>query len=710
MASSSAGGWGTFHPSPPVSTSLPTSPYGSHSSNNRPQKSLSNLSPFAEGFRPSLFTLRNVGEAGITEEAEEDEENRLPDAHEANTAIDRGPSNHAELALELPDDLSPPSPPPKSTKMMSIEELAAGLGISPDPEPCLIDAADDASDKALAVNGRDAVQEKDDHQTRPIQRVAIEGAEGAASLPATSLINTYSPIDQAEEPVSPHQADGAPTLNVHHEPRKSLSAPNLQLFLADAANSGQINFLSRHPVSEQGYVAGQSSESQSGRSTPVSAEYSNPSDEERARQRRILSTSTKGPHKRDNIVRTASHSPVTALRNPESWLDRNDSEAIISNPSDEEEILREHLMHPHPRQTLHWNDLPIPSATAINTAPFFIHASTPSHASSTFPSSVGRDPSSKPGSRLGLNAAAPEFVFGGVARSRISGRHGGSLASSVATDVQQVTDVQQDPSTKSRETPHLNAAAPEFKPNFIFKLPPLPPSTAGQSREPFTSMFSSNAPYVEDYVPEAQPGSAKRQRVEHAHGQHDDSRFEDISSEITPRKIIAPANQFLSQKGPQADANANGKDNMRSFKFPPSPVLAPQASPPSQPSPMTMLARPMGSISSVGHGSATALSSTLQQFRFVSPSSQTRAIIPAHSLEPSPSEQRPPLPSSDETAGASNSQSPGIDYRIGQPSHTVTQTVLSPSSRMSDFGGGGSRMPSSTVVSICCPAMYVREW
>lgn len=119
-------------------------------------------------------------------------------------------------------------------------------------------------------------------------RIAIEGAVGHSSMP-----NSASAHMEAE--------GGNDGLNTFHEPRKSISAPDLHERLLEAAQGAG---LAESPADTE-----HSERESSDIASDVDTEYSNPSDEAQARARR------------DKGLSSASFSPAAGLHSLDSWLE-----------------------------------------------------------------------------------------------------------------------------------------------------------------------------------------------------------------------------------------------------------------------------------------------------------------------------------------------------------------------------------------------------
>ena len=242
-------------------------------------------------------------------------------------------------------------------------------------------------------------------------------------------------------------------------------------------------------------------------------EWSNPSDEERARQerrqrrivRRAQGTIQDVPRKLPNFPRPppASYIPLSNQREVD----------VLSNPSDEEKILEESVYPQLPSSGSTGYGRPLPPLPHSRTTsaqfsyydPVTAHSRTASEQVIPYPSlpaEMAPPPSAglKPAS---LNPFAKPFVFGVKSTSTMPSWQQPATA---------VTPVQ---SSQSASNKPLNAAASEFKPNFTFQPPVAAPrlSFTSQSPEPIsTGRPLPTPPDAYDANGREKQGREKRQR------------------------------------------------------------------------------------------------------------------------------------------------------------------------------------------------------
>lgn len=243
-------------------------------------------------------------------------------------------------------------------------------------------------------------------------------------------------------------------------------------------------------------------------------EYSNPSEEERDLEER----------------RRRSVGGFGAPPDPDNWI-LGEDEDIVSNPSDEERHRKGTVGRRVPFQ--------FPGHQA-NTSGDSTHRMSQNF---TFPprplpqppsgfTSVNTSFDARTGiggqhtRKSSLNAHAPEFVFG--ARP--------SLGAAV------------DPVANPQKKPTLNAFAAEFKPVFTYTAPAGAPKISIPPPQPAQPVYSS----IEQ--PQVEEGGVKRQKVKQ------DIWLSGSEADTDRRKSIIEANPELRER--------DGKDNMRSFKFP----------------------------------------------------------------------------------------------------------------------------------------------
>ncbi|KAF9651983.1 hypothetical protein BDM02DRAFT_3266639 [Thelephora ganbajun] len=276
------------------------------------------------------------------------------------------------------------------------------------------------------------------------------------------------------------------------------------------------------------------SEDQRGESDEESiGEWSNPSDEERARQerrqrrvaRRAQSTLQDVPRKLPNFPRPppTSYLPLSNQREDD----------VLSNPSDEEKIIEERVYPqlPPSGSTGYGRPLPpLPHSRTTSTQfsyydPAAAHSRTASEQVVSYPSlptetatplSAGLKPAS-------LNPFAKPFVFGAKSTSTLPSWQ---QPTTVLTSAQSAQSIPSKP---------LNATASEFKPSFTFQPPIAAPHLSFNSQSPeLTGRPLPTPPAVHDTNGREQQGREKRQR-----------------------------------RSSDGDDDEGGINNMSSFKFPP---------------------------------------------------------------------------------------------------------------------------------------------
>lgn len=265
-------------------------------------------------------------------------------------------------------------------------------------------------------------------------------------------------------------------------------------------------------------------------------EWSNPSDEERARQRRRqkrVARRTQGtaqdvPRKLPNFPRPppTSYIPLFSQREVD----------VLSNPSDEEKILEEGVYPQLPPSGSTGYGRPLPPLPHSRTTsaqfsyydPATAHSRTASEQVIPYPSLPAEmAPLLSAGLKsASLNPFAKPFIFGTKSTSNISSWQQPTTA---PTAVQ---------SSQSASSKPLNAAASEFKPNFTFQPPVAAPrlSFTSQSPEPISAGRPlPTPPTAYDASGREKQGREKRQR-----------------------------------RSSDGDDDEGGVNNMSSFKFPPS--------------------------------------------------------------------------------------------------------------------------------------------
>ena len=492
----------------------------------------------------------------------------------------------------------------KPARLLSLKELSAGFGISDSESdagkqailptfgrPGLLASSLAAEAKPFVPSAPPAIEVEAElltSQDVPLERIPIEGAIGHASVSSTALIQDLDELSPRQD----MHANSSALLRPGHETRRSVSAPDLHQLLAEvkeAHGTDEGEPQSPFVTSEKGYAvesgADSDSESVVSRASKRSlAEYSNPSEEERARERRNLSRSVSSPlapmqtHSSGSSITSLvglgnnAVSPTASfvyangssiLRNSvaEKWLDRHESEEIISNPSDEEEILANLGLTESRRpswtpsmlsQANTFGEFSLHSTAGLSGRPDYLHAANASYASAT--SSTARSNATAEQSKTSLNAAAPAFVFGGTSQTL--------------------------PSLALTALPNLNPSASEFKPSFTF-------STTGPGLPQSSTVTASNGLEQEEEEEEDREVSdreTKRSKVEDNEGV---VWLSDISPELTA--TLPPGIQPLTP----------GFSTLQSFRFPPAPVLGP-VSPATKPSPLSPVAPQLPPLGTIG--------------------------------------------------------------------------------------------------------------
>ncbi|KAK9895787.1 hypothetical protein P389DRAFT_69676 [Cystobasidium minutum MCA 4210] len=273
-------------PAEPISEQLP--PFRGHSTSismAMPSQSMTffgHQPPFGpRGPIPSRMASNGMHTppAGLTPALLEEEEDEIAlDTIKGNEAKYHSAAGDAEDAKE--PELT------KSAKDLSLKELYAGFGITSDLDAA---SASDALQHSLYA-GPEAVRPADLPLVSPAQeRVNVEGATGSMSMPASASL--------AEGMEA--QRD---TLAVNHAPRKSASAPNMHDINAKPFKPARLDrFESSKSLSA---TEGDQRDIESNAAT----EYSNPSDEERAKRRRD---------------KTSSGGAAFSVRSSETWIEQH---------------------------------------------------------------------------------------------------------------------------------------------------------------------------------------------------------------------------------------------------------------------------------------------------------------------------------------------------------------------------------------------------
>lgn len=263
-------------------------------------------------------------------------------------------------------------------------------------------------------------------------------------------------------------------------------------------------------------------------------EWSNPSDEERARQarrerrivRRVQAPFQDVPRKLPNFPRP----PLTPYIPPPDQKDDD----ILSNPSDEENVIEEivYPQLPPSGSTGYGRSLPpLPHSRTTSAQfsyydPAVVHSRTVSEQIIPYPSlPVETAPPLSAGLKsASLNPFAKPFVFGTQGTPAPTSRP------------QPTTTVIPAQSSQNLSNKPLNAAASEFKPNFTFQPPAAAPHLPFSSRspEPADAGRPLSTPPIHDANGREQQGREKRQR-----------------------------------RSSDGDDDEGGINNMSSFKFPP---------------------------------------------------------------------------------------------------------------------------------------------
>lgn len=465
----------------------------------------------------------------------------------------------------------------KPAQSLSLEELNAGFGISnveSELQPSMSSASLVAPPSTLVAMARPFVSvqapliaEKDSGiaEFQPQARYAIDGATGHASLPITAI-----PLNDDDSTV-PLQSElpFKRLLKSGHEPRRSISAPHLHLLQAQINDliDSEADPKSPFAQSDKGYVAESRADSDtesasSGTSHKKYDEYSNPSDAERARERRDISRSSTSPLAMRHLPKPSVSSAISAKglsgglspsvslvnasgssihRNSvaERWLDQHESEEIISNPSDEEEILAS-LGRTDTRQ-LSWTPSFVGHFdTTSGNVPDNTHATlaAPHCVSASFTSATSSSAKSRPT----LNATAPVFVFGGAPHR---------------------------PANPTNNLVDLNPSAREFKPTFTFR---------------------AAAPTLPTEIDNEDPREGSNRDLKR-------SRMSDGNRAIWLLDV-SPDPLSITSSTLSPPLHTPGLSNMQSFKFPSTSAQRPQ--PVTKPDPLSALAPQLPPLGTIG--------------------------------------------------------------------------------------------------------------
>lgn len=542
---------------------------------------------------------------------------------------------------------------PKPARLLSLKELSAGFGISDtesetlNQSPALAGLTQGKA--ALAADAKPfvpiqppliaiAVDEGAAGGSLPPARIAISGATGHASTPSTALIvddATVSPVDLSH---TDPQIENL--LRPGHEPRRSISAPDLHLLLSKVQESQDSETDPKSPfvLSEGGYAAESRADSDSESAASTNSkrkfdEYSNPSDEERAKTRRDLSRSSTSPltsrhrprvtqssiasfeglaasHPTQLSFANASSSSVLRTSVAEKWLDRHESEEIISNPSDEEEILA-NLGLTESRRPSWTPSFAGQFDSTFGNMPRLGPTAHAANANGSFSSAT----SAADRSKTSLNAAAPAFVFG-------------SHPSRAGT---------------ASPAPNLNPAASEFKPAFTFRAsgPALPPVGNDEDEDPR----------------EASSRDIKRSRRAEPEST---IWLSDVSPEPTA-KIVQPVSPTL---------NTPGFTSMQSFKFPPAPSPLKPEPTLCKPSPLSIGTPQLPPLGTIGRN--TPLRAALEALNFAG-SPRKGSLPDGFGGVPfrSPTRAKAPLPDFTIVDPASTSESQGPLRTLARSPSTI---------------------------------------
>lgn len=249
----------------------------------------------------------------------------------------------------------------KPARLLTLKELNAGFGITSDSETECKPAFPHTAHPLSRSKGPSWAHLQTEHTTTTSQDIDTTHTSGA------KLCSTPPP-----------QASGCQSVILsaaRHQAKRSMSAPDLSLV---GATCRSLRASPPRPVSELGYTA-EDSDVPEDVESDASGDYSNPSDVERAKERRDLSSSL------HNAL-----SPVTVMRKSSTVRPSNivPEEPEVNDLSDNEAIIRPALMNtPASGDPLHLQ-----------------HNTHPSTTSSATVQASGRR----------LNAAAPEFVFGQI--------------------------------------------------------------------------------------------------------------------------------------------------------------------------------------------------------------------------------------------------------------------------------------------------------
>lgn len=541
----------------------------------------------------------------------------------------------ADLASRLP------------AKSMTLEELSAGFGINPDvdvehPVPTASSPRADAS-----VDEMEA--------TSPAkERVAVEGATGHSSLPASAS------LDGGME-------DTKSYLAVVHEPRKSFSAPDLHERLAEQART----LAAANDTEEQNLVDDTQGE-ESDVESDVGTEYSNPSDEERAKVRR------------DQGLPSSSLSPVALFRNPDHWLDRAETEEIVSNPSEEETLASRRA-----------------SWVQAETVPSDFTPQQMEHSADQYAKQITHPRKSNTEQHPILNPDAPPFVFGmqlashtaksASLDSNVSPKHFPNSLSRVPKKPYPASssfDSSQSKFSFARK-PKLNVAAAEFKPR------PLPKDGNIPVRGVLRSANSQHHHDNPTFSAVSTLGEAKSAV---------DIWLSDLTS---PEEVTEPdQSSGISSLAVGALAIDKVQDNVRTFKFPSSSpsrlttssMCGSAIDPPQLPPLGTIGRNTFRNVLNEFAAQAYSEDMTLPKLAVRSTSSRTRSPIPDFALQPIESEPSSPIVPSSLAPSALCSQA---DFVVDAAEQVPLENTNAPTEAV---GQGKSKLEVDNFVSSACYA------
>lgn len=533
-------------------------------------------------------------------EEDEEEENHKGILVGNDKAIaDAARDDHADRSALVDEILRP-------AKTLSLRELAAGFGISSDTDE---DGHDIELVPASSPNDLSTGQEQENPIHVAHGRAAVEGVVGHHPLPSSGSLADDMAIKQV-----------ASTLPLPYNPRRSVSAPDLHEKLATVLQQAPSS------TSDGGYTAEEDDEAAHDSGSVAGTEYSNPSDEERAKVRR-----DEALRKRDSLS--------ALFPTAENWLDRGESEAVVSNPSDEDESTTRHL----PWSLAH-------SATASPADYLHHHHQL---------SALNRNPHNSPPKPSVLNVNAPSFVYG--AKPAVSQRKDSSASSSFSYEGSKLTladaraaskQVQQVRSLEAAKA-RLNVAAPVFMPSLPLKTTILNTS-ATEFIPPHFAMDSDASEFMDSRKLDETLDSKLQADV--------------WLSDVTTPEAAVPHHSHLettvdSLRLQDQVGTIVREDPMLTFKFPPSPHLKP-VSPQLQPSPLSTGAPQIPPLVAI---SGNTFQNALSEYPHEESPTVSGNLVEVQSKVPS-TKSRPPIPSFDPPA-----ENCGL-----QPSDTVPLSPLTP--------------------------------